>query len=108
MQGVAIATAKQSLPEDLLDDACIPLLSRAKRTVPGSIWRSPAITIYVPTCPLVPFTSQPKCSIFRLLPHPKHLCVTVVTDACVHRGLRPFDQDLARGSGQLIRNGHVV
>ena len=78
-------------------------------TVPGSIWRSPATPKYAQTCSLVPpFALQPKRAALLLMLHLMHVCVTVVTGSCTLWGLKPFDQDLARGSDQLTGHGHVV
>lgn len=91
----------------LLDVLC--KRSRQLSTVSGSIWRSPATPIYVQTRPLVlPFMLQPDHAIYLLLLQLVHSCVLVVTAPPTHRGLKPFDQDLALGSGQLIGHEHVV
>ena len=51
---------------------------------------------------------QPEHAISLLLLRLMHSCVPVVTAPSTHRGLKPSDQDLALGSGQLLSQGHVV
>ena len=76
-------------------------------TLPGSVWRLPAI--FVHTCPLVlPSTLQPKRPVTAFLLQLMHVCASVVTLPSVDLGLKLFDQDLAQGTDPLTGQGHVV